>query len=59
MAYAKQKHHTLFEQIAEDHARIGAELEAKRLLFESTSEKSIEELQHEGGQVPVAIHQHY
>lgn len=41
VANAKIKHQQLFEQIAEDHARIGAEREAERALFESTSEKDI------------------
>jgi len=60
VAYAKQRHHNLFESIAADHARIGAEqevlraeLEAKRALFESTSELS--ELEIRGGQIPVAV----
>lgn len=39
VARAKERHFTLYEKIAADHARIGAELEAKRALFESTSEK--------------------
>lgn len=39
VARAKERHHTLFEQISQEHQRIGAELEAKRALFESTSEK--------------------
>lgn len=38
MANAKLRHQTLYEQIAQDHARIGAEREAERALFESTSE---------------------
>lgn len=38
VAKAKERHHTLFEQIAAEHQRLGAELEAKRALFESTSE---------------------
>lgn len=42
VAKAKERHHTLFEQIAADHQRIGAELEAQRALFESTSEKEFE-----------------
>lgn len=60
VAYAKERHHTLFERIAADHVRIGAELEAqraeleaKRALFESTSEPS--ELEIHGGHIPVAI----
>lgn len=43
VARAKERHFTLYEQIAQDHARIGAELAAKRALFESTSEKNIAE----------------
>lgn len=39
VARAKERHYSLYEKIAADHARIGAELEAKRALFESTSEK--------------------
>lgn len=39
VAWAKEKHFTLYDKIAADHARIGAELEAQRALFESTSEK--------------------
>lgn len=42
MAKAKERHQILFEKIAADHARIGAELEAQRALFESTSEASID-----------------
>ncbi|XP_031638497.1 uncharacterized protein LOC116350729 [Contarinia nasturtii] len=42
VARAKQRHQTLFEQIALEHQRLGAELEAKRALFESTSEKEFE-----------------
>lgn len=38
VAKAKERHHTLYEQIAAEHVRLGAELEAKRALFESTSE---------------------
>lgn len=41
VANAKIRHHTLFEQIAQDHARIAAEREAERALFESTSEADI------------------
>lgn len=41
VANAKIRHHTLYEQIAEDHARIAAEREAQRALFESTSETDI------------------
>lgn len=41
VANAKIRHHTLYEQIAQDHARIGAELEAQRVLFESTSEADL------------------
>lgn len=45
---AKQRHFNLYGQIAAEHARLGAELEAKRALFESTSEKDIsfDHLQH-------------
>lgn len=39
---AKERHYALYEQIAAEHERIGAELEAKRALFESTSEISID-----------------
>lgn len=39
VANAKQRHFTLYEQIAQEHQRLGAELEAKRALFESTSEQ--------------------
>lgn len=42
VAKAKERHQTLYEQIAEEHQRLGAELEAKRLLFESTSEKEFD-----------------
>lgn len=42
VAQAKERHHTLFEQIAAEHVRLGAELEAKRALFESTSEIPLE-----------------
>lgn len=41
VANAKLRHHTLYEQIAQDHARIAAEREAERALFESTSEADI------------------
>ncbi|XP_055325456.1 uncharacterized protein LOC129579403 [Sitodiplosis mosellana] len=43
VARAKDRHFTLFEQIAQEHQRLGAELEAKRALFESTSEQPIEQ----------------
>lgn len=43
VAKAKERHQTLFEKIAAEHQRIGAELEAKRILFESTSEKPLEQ----------------
>lgn len=39
VANAKQRHFILYEQIAQEHQRLGAELEAKRALFESTSEQ--------------------
>lgn len=39
---AKERHFTLFDQIAAEHERLGAELEAKRALFESTSEISLD-----------------
>lgn len=42
MAKAKERHHLLFERIAAEHERLGAELEAKRALFESTSEPSLD-----------------
>jgi hypothetical protein len=35
--YAKEKHYTLFEKIAAEHARIGEEQLAQRLAFEATS----------------------
>lgn len=38
---AKERHFTLYDKIAADHVRIGAELEAQRALFESTSEKDL------------------
>lgn len=41
VARAKERHFTLYEKIAAEHARIGAELEANRVLFESTSEKDL------------------
>lgn len=43
VANAKVRHHTLYDRIAQDHARIGAEREAERLLFESTSVADIPE----------------
>lgn len=43
VARAKDRHLSLYQQIAEEHQRLGAELEAKRALFESTSEHSVEE----------------
>ena len=46
VAYAKERHFTLYDQIAQDHARIGTEQEAQRTLFESTSEKSTDEELH-------------
>lgn len=55
VAYAKERHHTLFEKIAADHARIGAELAEQRALFESTSEPSPEELEVRGGHIPVQV----
>lgn len=42
VARAKERHLSLYEKIALEHQRIGAELEAKRALFESTSEKEFE-----------------
>lgn len=57
VAHAKERHQTLYERIAADHARIGAEQQALRALFESTSEKSPEELQLHGGQIPVQVRQ--
>jgi len=66
VAYAKQKHQNLFESIAAEHARIGAEqevlraeLEAKRTLFESTSELTPDQLEARGGHIPVAIRHDY
>lgn len=38
VARAKDRHLSLYEKIAQEHQRLGAELEAKRALFESTSE---------------------
>jgi hypothetical protein len=35
---AKNKHLSQYEQIAQEHARLAAELEAERLAFEATSE---------------------
>lgn len=40
---AKQKHFTLFEKIAAEHAQIAAQREAERIAFEATSEHPIEE----------------
>lgn len=57
MAYAKERHHTLYEHIAAEHARIGAELAAQRALFESTSEITPQELESHGGQIPVEVRQ--
>jgi hypothetical protein len=37
VAAAKDKHFSLYEQIVEEHKRIGAEQEAERLAFEATS----------------------
>lgn len=37
---AKQKHYALYEKIAAEHAQIGAQREAERILFEATSERS-------------------
>ena len=39
MARATDRHLSLYEKIAEDHRRIGAEQEAARLAFEATSVK--------------------
>lgn len=39
---AKERHFALYEKIAQEHARIGAEQAAKRALFESTSEPNID-----------------
>lgn len=39
VARANERHFNLYEQIAQEHARIGAEHAAQRALFESTSEK--------------------
>lgn len=49
VASAKQRHFSLYEKIATEHARLGAELEEKRALFESTSEKdiSLDHFQHQ------------
>lgn len=49
VAHAKVRHQQLFDRIAAEHARIGAEREAERALFESTSEK----------QIPVEVLQEY
>lgn len=43
LAYAKQKHLTLFDKIAAEHARIGEEQLAARLAFEATSIRYEEE----------------
>lgn len=43
VAQAKENHQILFDKIAADHVRLGAELEAKRALFESTSEQSLDD----------------
>lgn len=40
--YAKHKHFTLFDRIAADHERIGAEQHQARLAFEATSEIPME-----------------
>lgn len=40
--YAKHRHHELYEQIAREHERIGAEQYQLRLAFEATSEIPIE-----------------
>lgn len=56
VANAKVRHHTLFEQIAQDHARIAAEREAERALFESTSEADIPA---EDAQAEYYQHQNY
>lgn len=42
-AYAKQKHLTLFDKIAAEHAKIGEEQLAARLAFEATSIRYEEE----------------
>lgn len=42
-AYAKEKHLSLFEKIAAEHARIGEEQLAQRLAFEATSIRNEEE----------------
>lgn len=39
VAKAKDRHFSLYEKIAQEHARIGAEQEAARLAFEATSVK--------------------
>lgn len=42
VARAKERHFTLYEKIAQEHARIGAEQAAQRALFESTSEPTFD-----------------
>lgn len=54
VANAKLRHYTLYEQIAQDHARIGAEREAERALFESTSEADVVA----DGEIPAEYNQH-
>jgi hypothetical protein len=41
--YAKEKHLSLFEKIAAEHARLGEEQLAQRLAFEATSIRNDEE----------------
>lgn len=43
VAYAKQKHYSLFEKIAAEHARLGEEQLAQRLAFEATSIRNEED----------------
>lgn len=46
LEYAKEKHLSLFEKIAAEHAKIGEEQLAARLAFEATSIRNEEEDQH-------------
>lgn len=47
VARAKERHFILYEQISQEHQRLGAELEAKRALFESTSEQPTFDIRHD------------
>lgn len=52
VANAKAQHQLLYDQITQDHARIGAEQQAERALFESTSEADVQ-----AGDVPADYYQ--